>query len=236
MPAPDMTCPSVQLAPDSYLAKTLNVGNLTLHHKDPDNSYLLLLSSSDSSSGSGDSSLPPSDDDLDSGSAPSSNRGRRNRRKQGSRKTKKARRNRSLSSSTGDERLKPVPPRNYNGTPNECVFTRFVHESRDYVHSGRVKSTRQVWVISRFLEGRARQYYERTVGKNPFGVSLTKFFKGLFDDCFPREFRTLQRERLATCIQRDRSVKQYIQELSDLLDSIGDETERGKVLRLWRGL
>jgi hypothetical protein len=45
-----------------------------------------------------------------------------------------------------------------------------------------------------------------------------------------------QREKLNRCYQNDKSVREYIYELSELWNMIGDVAERQKVTRLWTGL
>lgn len=159
-------------------------------------------------------------------------RKRRTRRKSKSGK-KKARRRRSRSSS--EERLKPIPPPKYDGRPVERDLTIHLQGMMDYLRTGRVKADRQVYIAGRFLTGTAREYYDNFAARNPHKIGITKFYQGLFDYCFPRNYRARQRERLASCKQRDRSVKQYVQELHDLFSLIGGETKRNRVLKLWSG-
>jgi len=45
-----------------------------------------------------------------------------------------------------------------------------------------------------------------------------------------------QREKLNRCYQNDKSVREYIYELSELWNMIGDVGECQKVTRLWTGL
>lgn len=45
-----------------------------------------------------------------------------------------------------------------------------------------------------------------------------------------------QLEKLNRCYQNDKSVREYIYELSELWNMIGDVAKRQKVTRLWTGL
>ncbi|KIJ60873.1 hypothetical protein HYDPIDRAFT_46246, partial [Hydnomerulius pinastri MD-312] len=124
----------------------------------------------------------------------------------------------------------------YDGSVDSRAFHRFVTEGTAYVEAGEVKSRNQVFILSHFLKGKAHEFYIREVSNDPYSWRLREFFVGMFNYCFPINYRTKQRHKLTNCFQRNRSVRDYLSELNELWNLIGDVSERDKVMKLWEGL
>jgi hypothetical protein len=172
---------------------------------------------SESSSGSSKSSESSSDD--------SSSRSLRRctKRKKRSRKSKK-------------NTLKPIPPVNYDGSPDSQAFHQFLTEGTAYVKDGQVERERRVFILAHYLKGRVHEFYTREVSGDPYRWRLRRFFTELFNHCFPIDFWMKQRDKLNRCYQNSKTVREYIYELSELWNMIGDVAERQRVMRLWMGL
>jgi hypothetical protein len=95
---------------------------------------------------------------------------------------------------------------------------------------------RRIFTLSQFLEGRAYDFYTQKVAMNEGDWPLSRFFKELFDYCFPIDYRMQARKRLARCFQKERTVTEYAHELQELFDMIGTVSERDQVLQLWNGV
>jgi hypothetical protein len=228
--------PSSQVAEDSYIGKALRPasrmrgGAPSTSADDPDSS------SSGSSSDSSESSVTSSDASSSSSSpSSSSSSSPESSSSSSSASTFSDSTHRQRRRRRAGEKLKPVPPEKYSGAADTRLFYRFVQEATDYVEAGNVSRQRQVFVISRFLTGKAWDYYTQSVSLDPFGWRLRDFFIELFNFCFPRDFRSEQREKLARCFQNERTVKEYVHNLIELYNMIGEETDRNKVVKLWRG-
>jgi len=89
--------------------------------------------------------------------------------------------------------LKPIPPTEYNGVVDPQKFHRFIMEGIAYVRDGHVPAKKCVFILSHYLTGRAHEFYTREVAGDPYQWRLPKFFKELFNYCFPIDFRTKQR-------------------------------------------
>jgi len=124
----------------------------------------------------------------------------------------------------------------YDGSPDSRSFHQFLTEVTAYVKDGQVEPRKRVFILAHYLKGRAREFYTREVSGDPYRWRLKGFFTELFNYCFPINFRMKQREKLNRCYQNDKSVREYIYELSELWNMIGDVGERQKVTRLWTGL
>ena len=85
------------------------------------------------------------------------------------------------------------------------------------------------------MTGKAHEFYIRKVSSDPYRWNLHDFFLELFNSCFPVDFRSKQRRKLAECSQRGRTVREYVSELYEFWNLIGDVSEREKVTRLWNG-
>ncbi|KAF8831165.1 hypothetical protein HHX47_DHR1000004 [Lentinula edodes] len=132
--------------------------------------------------------------------------------------------------------LKPDPPESYDGSINVNSFIKFVTEGTAYVRDGRVPKNRRVLKLSKYLTGKAYQFYLTTVANSPFDWRLRKFFTELYNFCFPLTFRLDQRRKLKRCFQNEKSVRDHLAELNDLFNTIGLIDEREKVHKLWASL
>lgn len=68
--------------------------------------------------------------------------------------------------------------------------------------------------------------------------TLKKMFIGLFNYCFPTDYRLQMQEKMNRCRQRDHAVHEYVHELETLFLLVGQVSRHKKrdKLRLWAGL
>ena len=79
-------------------------------------------------------------------------------------------RNRSVDK---DPSIKPIPPKDYDGSPDPRLYHRFVRESNAYVRDGKVHQKRRVHVIAYHLEGKAYDFYMQKVADTEEDVKIT---------------------------------------------------------------
>ncbi|KAE9382849.1 hypothetical protein BT96DRAFT_844981, partial [Gymnopus androsaceus JB14] len=132
--------------------------------------------------------------------------------------------------------LIPDPPDYYDGSVDIRDFIKFVTEGTAYVRDGHVPSNRHVLKLSKYLKGKAYQFYLTAVADSPFDWRLKEFFTELYNYCFPLTYRLDQRRKLTHAVQNDKSVRDYLAELNGLFNTIGLIDEREKVHKLWCGL
>ncbi len=161
-----------------------------------------------------------SDWSTDSPSAGHHNRGKRRR------KHKKS----------GIHLQKLIDPKTYSGTDDVSVFHRFMQDSYTYVDVLGNKHRRDVYHISRFLDGTARDFYNIVVSSEYQKWDLARFFRKLINYCFPHDFKTRLRHKIDGCYQGGRRVRVYAHKLHGMYHMLGDESERVQVIRLWRGM
>ena len=216
--------PILQIPLNSYLGQTLkNIHRLgTKKHrtlrsgKDP---------SSSSSSSSSDSSESENNSDSDREFHSGTSRKRRSRSK-GKKRSKRSRKS----------GLKPIAPKEYDGSADARAYNRFVTEGTTYVIDGRVPRNRRVFVLSYYLNGVAYDFYTQKVSMNFADWTLQELFEELYNYCFPVNYRMEQRLKLKRCFQNDKKVSAYVHELEELYNMIGAADEREKVIKLWYGL
>lgn len=131
---------------------------------------------------------------------------------------------------------KPIPPENYDGRPSIAVFHRFMTSASMYLEDANIPRRRRVYRISTFLKGSAYTYYAREVSPNVEKWTVSRFFRGLFDACFPVDFKEKQRERLENLTQGKHELREYISLLNELFLVTGVRRSREKARYLWRGL
>ncbi|KAJ2921649.1 hypothetical protein H1R20_g15447, partial [Candolleomyces eurysporus] len=131
--------------------------------------------------------------------------------------------------------IRPIEPRRYHGQRDLRAFTQFTQQVNAYLSQGRVPADQQVSIASSFLSGRGYDFYARRVANNPQDWSLKRFFSEMFDFVFPPDFRLRLRDEIARKRQDSNSVIEYVYELEELFNVVGDFDEQAKVVKLWTG-
>jgi reverse transcriptase-like protein/aspartyl protease/zinc knuckle protein len=221
--------PAAQIVRDSSLGVAL--GNVAFRHGDSGDD------SSDSSYDSSNSSDSDDDEYSNSTRSYSSTRSRRRRRHSKSKKTQRKyyRRDKKSKSSSS---IKPIPPKEYNGSASSRDYHRFVMEGEAYLRDGNVHKERQIRVLAHYLEGKAYDFYmQKVTPENPANWNLHKFFTELFNYCFPIDYRQRMRLKLEDLYQgTQQSVSEYVYELQELFNMVGAMSPELKVIKLWYSL
>jgi hypothetical protein len=179
----------------------------------------------------------PSGDPSDNGGGSDGNKDKKKKKKSKKNKSRHgSSKAQSSSSSSEDERIKPIEPTVYNGNENLHDFRYFMYQTQDYLETGRVKLERQVTVAGRFLGGVAREYFMSEVAHEAKKWTLYDFFCGLFYHVFKQNFRTVIRDEIEAFEQGSMTIRQYATKLCSKFAMLPDETERYRIIRLWKGL
>jgi hypothetical protein len=132
--------------------------------------------------------------------------------------------------------LGPIPPQEYDGSPDAQAFYHFVRQGSAYIRAGQVPKDEQIFYLSYRLKAKASDFYEREVAKDESNWTLESFFWGLFEYCFPVDFRSKQRDKLNRCFQNQKSISEHTAEWEQILNMIGLEDNQEKVAKYWRSL
>ncbi|KAJ7912832.1 hypothetical protein B0H13DRAFT_2473677 [Mycena leptocephala] len=130
---------------------------------------------------------------------------------------------------------KPDPPSIYNGEANFNKIERWVLEGRDWKKQCYIRPNMRVQRVSKYLGGRALDWYMREGAKAPHKWTLNRFYEALFNYCFPVDFRSIQRKKFQTYEQRSQGIQEYRTNLETLANSVGDITSRQLVVQFWDG-
>ena len=218
---PAASRPVAQLAQDSYLGMALRNVSRPSYRKDDGGP------SSPSDPGSS------SDEFSDSGSSSSSDERSHHRRK--SKHSHHRRWRRRSPSSSRKLVIKPIAPKEYDGSADARAYHRFVRESEAYLRDGKVRGRRRIFLLSYYLTGKGYDFYTQKVANDEDNWSLRQFYNELFNYCFPVDYRMQLRRKLARCHQNDKTVAEYTHELNELFNMIGDIPERDQVIKFWNG-
>lgn len=212
---PAASRPVAQLAQDSYLGLTLrNVGRSNQEGPVPGEE------GDSPSSSEPSSSEERSDSESSSSDNENPHHGRSKRRKR---------------KSSRKSIIKPIAPTEYDGCADPRAYHRFVRESEAYLRDGRVKGSRKIFLLSYYLTGKAYDFYTQKVANDEGNWTLPQFYDELFNYSFPVDYRMQLRRKLARCHQNEKSVAEYIHELDELFNMIGNIPERDQVLKFWNG-
>jgi hypothetical protein len=130
--------------------------------------------------------------------------------------------------------LKVDPPFVYKGEVQAELFKKWVRDARLYLKYSGLNRSQSLDILGKYLEKRAYKYYDQEILTKKKKLKLSKFFSGLFDYIFPPDFRAQQRDHFDECCQRGRTVRDFLQNLRDLADTIGDLEDKDVVLAFWR--
>ena len=217
--------PVAQLAQDSYLGKTLrNIGRAQLDEHRPARRDRSPSPSNSSSSDEGSSDIGDSDYSDE-----------RNRRRRTNHHGRNKRSGKKLSSSSPRMVIKPIAPKEYDGSAHARSYHRFVRESETYIRDRKVKGQHRIFLLSHYLTDKAYDFYTQKVANNEADWTLSRFYDELFNFCFPIDYRMQIRRYLNRCHQNDKTVTEYVHELTELFNMIGDVSERDQVLKFWNG-
>jgi hypothetical protein len=174
---PAASRPVAQLAQGSYLGMALrNVGRSSRdresHRREKD---------------SPPSSQPSSSDEEPSGSDNGSE-SNRPRRRRDNKHGRNRRRRRASSGSSSRLVIKPIAPKEYNGSADARAYHRFVRESEAYLRDGKVRGQRKIFLLSYYLTDKAYDFYTQKVANDEANWSLSQFYDELFNYCFPVDF------------------------------------------------
>ncbi|CAK5279088.1 unnamed protein product [Mycena citricolor] len=183
-------------------------------------------SSSESDSDTSDSSSSADGSSSDSGSSTGKNKAKRKKRKT----------RRSEDRPKGRMLVKPNPPARYDGSENADLYTQFVDESNRYCELGNVPRAHRVAIIGSFLDGDAKDFYNRRIRGHESDWTLKKMLRRLLKYCFSLDYRQKQRKRLARCHQNGKSVNKHVLEMESILLQIGLRKDRERVALLWNSL
>ncbi|KAG2118470.1 hypothetical protein DEU56DRAFT_837728 [Suillus clintonianus] len=165
-PAMDATA---QIAPKSYLGRAFTKlkpkEKGTKNHKkrnaedSPDGSSSSSSSSSDTGSDSSESSSSSSSDTTETTSSSETTDSSDSDVKKRRKRSAKKRRHKSNKVLKRKNTLKPIPPTEYDGAEDSRAFHRFITEGTAYLEDGNVSRKRRVFTLSRFLKGKAHEFY-----------------------------------------------------------------------------
>ena len=222
--------PAAQIAPKSSLGVALN--NVEKRHrKKPSESPS--SSSSSPSSKESESSDEESERSSSPSSQSSSGRSRRRHRQHGKHGKRRSRKSPKRSKTT----IKPIPPKDYDGSPDPRSYHRFVRESEAYLRDGKVHRSRQIRLVAYHLEGKAYDFYMQKVADDEDSWTLHDFYVELFNYCFPIDYRMQMRKKLNRCYQGDnKTITEYVYELQELFNMIGAIPDQEKVIKFWYGV
>jgi len=109
-------------------------------------------------------------------------------------------------------------------------------ESMAYVKDGNVPEKKQVFIVAHYLTGKGRTFYSEEVAIDPYSWRIREFFKQLFNFCFPVNYRNQQHNKITTFMQNNLTVREYLHELNEMWNTIGERNDQLKVDKFWKGL
>ncbi|KAG8792113.1 hypothetical protein FRC12_007165 [Ceratobasidium sp. 428] len=109
--------------------------------------------------------------------------------------------------------FKAQTPKSFNGEADFDKFELFVFNYDNWCQDTKLSTPKRVRNISRFLEGKASTWYMSNVAPNLNSYDMKSVYQGIFDYCFPPDFKENLRRKYMRKLQGDQSVQDYFAEL-----------------------
>ncbi|PIL28087.1 transcription factor [Ganoderma sinense ZZ0214-1] len=90
--------------------------------------------------------------------------------------------------------------------------------------------------MTNYVSSKASRFFMDHVANSSSEWSLENVYDGLFDYCFPDDFKAMLRRRLMTAQQGSSRVRDYVREIEHLASRFRDITEFQLVQIFWQGL
>ncbi|KAF9259740.1 hypothetical protein L218DRAFT_818892, partial [Marasmius fiardii PR-910] len=112
---------------------------------------------------------------------------------------------------------------------------KYSRPSEQFVTAGKIPKKEHVYTIARYTSDLAKEFFLNKVAQNHEKWSLNKYFRGLFNYCFPIDFHSQQHERIKRCYQNEQRVAKYVNELKTLFKLVRTYSKRDRIIELWEG-
>ncbi|PPQ81287.1 hypothetical protein CVT26_015177 [Gymnopilus dilepis] len=133
--------------------------------------------------------------------------------------------------------LAPTPPDKYDGEATILKYYKFITQYTRFCNEARLPEEDRVIKCADYLTGKAYRWHSSVVsfdlGKYD---TLQALFVGLFNYCFPPNFRMKERQKLENFTQGKYTVAEYAADLNIKFQMIGGYTPPQRIYKLWNGL
>ena len=93
------------------------------------------------------------------------------------------------------KRVKVDTPSSYNGKADLDVFDRWAFEVTTWKRLNRLSDEIAITMLNKYVTDKAGVFYMKYVAGKAKRWTLTDLFEGLFDYCFPKDFKSNLRRR-----------------------------------------
>ncbi|KAF8666245.1 hypothetical protein RHS04_09699 [Rhizoctonia solani] len=130
---------------------------------------------------------------------------------------------------------KAQTPKAYKGKADIDKYDMFIFNYKLYLSDTKLSDRKAVLTVSRFLEDKAATWYMMNVAPDPEAYTMETIYVGLYEYCFPPDFKEEVQRQYNQKRQGDLSVQDYFAELARLRCRLRDIDNRQHVLRVWEG-
>ena len=133
------------------------------------------------------------------------------------------------------KRVKVDSPSTYNGKADLDAFDRWAFEVRTWRRLNKLTEELAVTLLNKYVTKKASVFYMKYVAEKERRWTLTTIFEGLFDYCFPKDFKTNLRRKLMSATQGKTRITEFVRDIEIMADCFPDVNERGiiEIFQLW---
>ncbi|KAJ7192489.1 hypothetical protein GGX14DRAFT_578056 [Mycena pura] len=132
--------------------------------------------------------------------------------------------------------IKVRKPFVYQGKADLDLFDEWTYQVDTWAELHGLDDATMVKIIVNFMGGRASQFFMKHVALRRKKWTVKSVYEGLFDYCFPPNFKWRLREELMQAMQGSNSVRDFVREIEDLATRFPDVSERQIKQIFWDGL
>lgn len=132
--------------------------------------------------------------------------------------------------------VKINPPSRWNGRPHLDSFDQWMYEVDTWRDLHGLDEQTTIKLLVNFLSGNASRFFMTHVATRRRDWTLRLIYEGLFDYCFPEDFKRKLRWKLMHATQGSRKVRDFVRELEHLAERFPDVNHQHLVEIFWQGL
>ena len=133
-------------------------------------------------------------------------------------------------------RIKIDAPKVYDGKADLDAFDRWALEVTTWKRLNRLSDEFVITLLNKYVTDKAGVFYMKYVARKVRQWTLTDVFEGLFDYCFPKDFKSTLRRRLMTANQGRTRVSEFIRDIELMAGRFPDVNKRSIIEIFWWGI
>ena len=128
------------------------------------------------------------------------------------------------------------PPGTFDGKPDLAVFDKWTYEVNTWVKLTKLRETTAINLLVKYTSGSAGDFFMNFITGNEERWTLEGVLEGIFEYCFPPDFKDRLRAQLSNATQGKRRIRDFVRDIEKLTARFPDVNERAVIQTFWNSM